>query len=121
MNRIYTSYFANYRNFPKDCTKVSVARDLKQSIKVDICIEEFAPSKELLYAYKNGNIHDGEYTFRYLAELKNRDLGTIVNKLASIAQTNDVVLLCYEKKGKFCHRHILADCLNAYNFNVMEL
>lgn len=38
--------------------------------------------------------------------------------------TNDdchIALVCYEKSGDFCHRHIVADWLNQAGYDVKEL
>jgi uncharacterized protein (DUF488 family) len=31
------------------------------------------------------------------------------------------VLLCYEKSGDFCHRHLVAEWLRRYGYEVKEL
>lgn len=70
----------------------------------------FAPTWELVRAIKSGMIDEREYTDQYLAlmrgsytEHKNRWIG--------ICNMSEVILACYCSAGSFCHRHILARCL----------
>ena len=47
----------------------------------------------------------------------------IIKQLEYISQKNDnadIVLVCYEKKGDFCHRHILTEWLGS-DYNIEEL
>lgn len=75
-----------------------------------------APSYELLMGYKNGQITPEEYTRQYIAYLDS--VG--IDKVLEVLQDGDI-LLCWEAKGKFCHRHILAEWLKSYGHTVTEL
>ena len=119
---IYTSYYANYKKY-SDFYKISISRSAPDH-SYDLRLLDLAPSSQLLKDYKNGVANEEEYTRRYLSsleDLKKRGyLDRFVNSLNN--HTQDVVLLCYEKPDKFCHRHILADYLNRnYNMNISEL
>lgn len=41
-------------------------------------------------------------------------------QLQSIGEGKDVALLCFERPGEFCHRHMLADHLNSLGWDVQE-
>jgi len=116
MARIYTSYFANWRKF-QDKFTVSIARfDPKYATvdfvarKVNDCI---APNVNTLNAIKSGEISQKEYEEQYLHQLNASVRGAdFIRYLLAISAGKDIVLLCYEKYGDFCHRHILAKWLN---------
>ena len=113
---IYTSYFANWRNFPKDSIVIGITRYPPKGAKNLI---ELAPSRELLWQYKNKIINEEIFTTRYLRELKeNVNKEKLVQFLRD--QSNDVVLCCYEKKGDFCHRQIVRDWLKN-DIEIVEL
>lgn len=77
----------------------------------------FAPSKDIFYSWKNGQITDEGYVARYISErLEVLDLEMVREKFKEVEQP---ILLCYEKEG-FCHRHVLADWLRNLGYEVEE-
>ena len=109
---IYTSYFANYRKFPPGARIMRISRYAHPRLNsIDLSI--LAPSAGLLREYKNKLVDEDEYTRKYLEELRQLDKEAVKRKLWQLEeQYGDIVLCCYEKKGSFCHRHILADWLD---------
>ena len=96
-----TSYFAKY----KGINAVSIALSKPKWYQ---CREykKLAPSWNLLNKYKQ----DGDkqfYTEQYQKEVLDKlDPQQVYEELGE-----DAVLLCWEKSGDFCHRHIVADWL----------
>jgi hypothetical protein len=46
----------------------------------------------------------------------------VLNDLLLLSGNKDIVLLCHEKEGDFCHRHIVAEWLSKeFNIEVLEL
>ena len=121
----YTSYYANYRKF-KGMFRVSISRTALSN-SCDLQLTKLAPTAELLQKYKNNSITNEEYTSVYhnqLLRLENNGyIAKFVKALSTLQELKeDVVLLCYEKSGKFCHRHLLAEYLNNnHNTNIREL
>lgn len=77
-----------------------------------------APEWELVSDWKNHRITWDEYKERYISMLERRGIGYALKMLD---QFEKVILLCYEKTGDNCHRHLLAEYLNSkYNMNVLE-
>jgi uncharacterized protein YeaO (DUF488 family) len=112
---IYTSYFAKLNKI-KDAGyfPISIARYTPKNI--EICeLKIFAPSKEILGKIKRGEIDEVEYERMYREEMTNRyDFNLVLEGLERISEINDkrdLVLLCYEKSGDFCHRHIFASIM----------
>ena len=122
---IYTSYYANYRKF-KGMFRVSISRTAPIN-SYDLQLIKLAPSAELLQKYKGNSITNEEYTSVYhnqLLKLENNGyIAKFVKALSTLQELHgDVVLLCYEKKSDFCHRHLLAEYLNNnHNTNIREL
>ena len=106
--KIYTSYFANYRNFTKNQLPIGITRFPPKSWK-GINLSELAPSETLLKAFKNHSIDEYMFKIKYQEEL---DGINVREKLETIANGKDVILCCYEKPNDFCHRHILNDMIN---------
>lgn len=114
---ICTSYFSNARNFPANALLVSIAR-WKPKWAVVACdvtgtpvFDKIAPTADLLNWYKAEGDKTG-YTAKYLQQLQTVNLLSFLYTLEQIHAGRTVVLLCYEKPGDFCHRHILANELN---------
>ena len=122
-----TSYFANFRKLDKNkYIAVSIARITP--VGFDIKVEEFAPEKSTLFNYKNGKINEEQYTKEYTEQLDELfDDGSMVNALSRLNNlekryNKEAVLLCYEGKEKFCHRHILSKYINdKFNLDIREI
>ena len=105
---IYTSYFANWRNFPKDSLLINITRFPPKNWK-GVSLYSLAPSRKLLLNYKKGIIDENEFRNVYIQEI-DKYRNKIIEYLRFL-QNQNVILLCYEKKGDFCHRHIVAEWL----------
>lgn len=100
---IYTSYYSNKSHKLLKMTRVSVSRFTYS--KVDFKMLTLAPTKEMLI---NKTVR-----VDYNTILTSLNLDEVVNRLKEIESiTGDCVLLCFEEKGKFCHRHLLREFLN---------
>lgn len=80
------------------------------------------PTKELLYASKSGEITWDEYVMVYKTQLEALDLSQVRKDLkALLDRYESIALCCYEKPGKNCHRHLVANYLNAkLGLNIQE-
>lgn len=122
-----TSYFANFRKLDKN-KYIAVSITRITPVGFDIKVEEFAPEKSTLFNYKNGKINEEQYTKEYTEQLDELfDDGIMVNTLSRLNNlekryNKEAVLLCYEEKGKFCHRHILSKYINEkFNLDIREI
>lgn len=73
--------------------------------------EFFAPLWEMVNAYKAGQMTAEEYTTLYYQLLRDRYRDYVADIVQLAARNEEVTLLCYCKKGQFCHRHLAADIL----------
>lgn len=108
---IYTSYFAQLRNLPKETTPVSICAKAPEWYK-GLRYKRLAPDYDTLMSYKK--THDsGYYTYCYnqnvLGKLKPED---VISDIQKIVPEGDIVLLCYEKPTEFCHRQLVREWLN---------
>jgi len=114
MRRIYTGYFSRIQLYQKhDLQPISIAQ-FNPNWYNGVSFPELAPSQELLGAYKYNGLTQTEYEERYTKELRRPEAIRSIEKLKqrALESERDIVLLCYEIPGEFCHRHILAKLLN---------
>jgi len=116
---IYTSYFAKLKKIPKEIIPISIARKAPNGFK-GLEYKQLAPSYELLMHWKHN--HDEEYYVKVFNQdvlEKLNSYGTI-SRLKQYANSDDIVLVCYEKSSDFCHRHLVATWLNTNGYEVKE-
>ena len=96
-----------------DGLRILITRYYPRGIKrelVDCWVRELSPSPDLLFRYKQGRCDWSGFKTRFLAELCNDIPGIeMINTLHDYAMTGDITLLCYERNGSPCHRHIIRD------------
>lgn len=146
---IFTSYFAQMRNFPKNYYPISISLYPPKWYEGAVC-KILAPSKQILgkwneYAKntKPGSEERTKWEQWYIDEYKTQILNgknpkDIINMLEStlpdavrelsklynepIWKNPDIhiVLLCFEKTGDFCHRNLVADWFRGYGIDCRE-
>ncbi len=114
---IYTSYYGNRELNPQQQYLVQVSNSAPAGFKVNEIFQDVIPDwNTIVKPYKDRRLSDKLYTAFYEQQLNKRRL-QIFHQLEEIykrAQGKDIVLLCYETPGKFCHRHILAEWLKPF-------
>ena len=117
---IYTGYYAKLKEYEsKGLTPVSIAGKCPEFYK-GIQYKKFAPSWDIFSKWKSGEIDNFQYTTRFQKEVLDR-LDKLEVKEFLDSFKNDRILLCYEKSGEFCHRHIVADWIeNSFGYRVEE-
>lgn len=105
--RIYTSNFEKLDKIVAD-DKVGVAICLKCPSNYEgYWIPELAPTQEMLREYHQ-NWDIATYTERYQKILSKLNANEIYDRLKEYSLKKDVVMLCYEAPGEFCHRHLVS-------------
>ncbi len=74
---------------------------------VDEYIRRLAPSRQLLHAFKRGQIAWGAFWSRYLQEMEGPEAQAQIRRLADIARTEAITLMCVCKDESQCHRSLL--------------
>lgn len=121
--RVYTSYYSNWKNLRQTGLYVPVRISASKPTWFEDCdsIPKVFPSWELINGYKSGQITEDEYSREYALQLGSLNKQAILARLLEISSRHDnkdIVLLCWEGKGKFCHRYQLGEWLGC---NVTEL
>ena len=127
---IYTSYFGNMSNFPANVRPISIARwQPKWIINGTKCLS-IAPLESTLSKYKNGLLDEAGYEREYKEQvllkktpeefLKELEKISGIKDIA-ISKKNHIALLCYEKDGDFCHRHLFSSYMDKYKIPIKEL
>ena len=86
---------------------IAVSRTIPKGFRVDDRLEFLAPSQALLADWKAENITQEKYTERYREQLKT-SWNQVQNWLSSLSPQENLSLLCWEAKDKFCHRNLVA-------------
>ncbi|MDH5569598.1 MAG: DUF488 family protein [Nitrosopumilus sp.] len=103
-----------------DDLRILITRFYPRGIKkthFDLWKKELAPSKQLLKDYKTKKKTWEEFTESFQSELKDqKESIETIKDLKIKAKSNNITLLCYEKEGESCHRHLLKKLLENPKF-----
>lgn len=81
---------------------------------------DFAPTKDILTAYKKAEITWEEYEAKYLNLINKRNVKDTFSK--KYFEYERVLLLCSEPTQEFCHRRLLAEYLNnELGYNIIHI
>ena len=112
----YTSYFAMTKKLLNAGFDNLVAisgyvpefysKQMEKDNRLKRCLE-LAPKKDWWFDWKNGKISNDQFKeLYYKTVLEKIDIENLLKKLG-----DNAVLICYEKPGDFCHRHLFAEYL----------
>ena len=103
-----TSYFSSPKIIKKDIKLVSICRKTPNWFTVPHRnYKLLQPEYDLIMSYKSKKITAEEYTKIYYRDVLNKlDPAKTYQELGE-----NSVLLCYEKSGEFCHRHLVGKWL----------
>lgn len=135
--KIYTSYFAKAGKFDSEkYALIGIAGKSPTGWKMakthpGLEYKRLAPSWDIWKTWhdameKASSPEEKEqacqiYTDRFNKEiLGNLNAEFVLWDLFDLAGDKDIVLICYEKPGDFCHRHLVADWLNKTNLVEVE-
>lgn len=75
-------------------------------------VQPLSPSPTLLFKYKQGECDWNGFKVNFLLELReNIDSLDAIYALNEAVKSTDITLLCYEKDGQPCHRHLVKDLI----------
>ena len=137
---IQTSYYASpsvkhlFKNNPERLVNIAVYKPSQINIA---SYPLLFPTQSILFEYKNAmadldlrrlkkNSPEEYNHLKQLIEKRyiERYHKEVLDKLNPIRVAKDLdgkILLCYEKPESFCHRHIFAEWMKIYDFEVEEL
>ena len=120
---IYTSYFANIKNLPENCVPVSIAQWAPKGYH-GYTMKMLAPSPTLLNWWRSSpktDVEKNKYINIYKNQLLKYNPHEVSKMLINGCKGKIPVLVCYEKKGDFCHRHIVAEWFNKNGIECREV
>ena len=132
--KIYTSYFAVANKLPPDMIKISIAGKAPDGWN-GLKYRALAPRWTFFESWQQTK--DNDYYIECYNEqvLSKLDPQSVLDKLKtaylfmrnrnnneeiSYTADSDLCLMCYEKPDSFCHRHLVADWLNAAGIECEE-
>lgn len=103
---IFTSYFGNLRQVSQtDLVPVGIAV-YPPSWYRGLNFKKLAPKPDML------KLSGEAYRQRFQEILDSLDPQDVLNELKELSGGKDIVLLCFEKDRRGCHRKLVADWLN---------
>lgn len=125
---MYTGYFAKIKTYEKaGLIPIAICGGIPNWYK-GLWYKKLAPKWSFFNEWKNGTEHKGDNDY-YIQHFNNEVLDKLsvslvvedLQKIANTKDTNKIILLCYEKPGDFCHRHLVADWLTKNGLKTIEL
>ena len=99
---------------PADGYRVLVTRYWPRGVPraaADEYVRALSPSEELLRAFKDGRIDWWTFRKRYQSEVQAPQAQSEVRRLASLASTRPLTLMCVCKEETRCHRSLLRELI----------
>lgn len=116
---IYTTYFANLHNLPKEIVPIAICAKPPKWWK-GLSYRNLAPPYDVLMNYKRGG-SERDYIREYMKRvIANLDVHAVWKELSELAGGKQFALVCYEKRGEFCHRHIVAEWFFNHGYLAVE-
>ena len=128
---VFTSYYGNMRRLPKDAFIVQTSNSIPKGIEPSVVWNHAMPDYGTVSQYKEDikaaeSISDPQEKERAIRKAENRYkdaywgklfnetkyLAANLQRLLKDAAGRPIFLMCYEKIGDFCHRHILSEFIN---------
>ncbi len=122
---IYTSYFAKLKSLPDNIIPVSICGK-SPDWYTGLQYKKLAPKYDFFMKWKEN--HDNDYYIKCFNEkvLNKTNILTVLRDLIDLTNAvenhvgKDICLICYEKPGDFCHRHLVADWLTKNGIECKE-
>ena len=118
--KIYTTFFSNLHNIPDTIVPVSIC--LKSPSDWDgLEYKKLSPKRSFFSLWKENR--DNEYYSRCfdIEVLGVLVADNVIQELSTLThQADEIALVCYELPNEFCHRHLIAQWLKQYGYDVEE-
>lgn len=123
---LYTSYYGNPHLDPNKVFLVRISNSAPGEFPLNFVLQEAIPAWETIVSpYKDGTITENDFVIRYRRQIDSKTftvllaLDTILEQAKALG-LQDIVFLCYEKPGRFCHRRIFAEWLQEKTGETVE-
>ena len=117
---IYTSYFAKLSKLPSGIIPISIcgkAPDWYTGVQY----KKLAPKYQFFMEWKRTH-YNSYYIEHFEREVLDKlDADTAVRELLSLSDKKLFALICYERPGDFCHRHLVAEWFRKNGYYCEEI
>lgn len=99
---------------PDDGVRILVTRYWPRGVKREAADEyntKVAPSRELVRAFKHADLPWAPYVRRYHAEMEAEPAQSEIARLAEMAESQPITLMCICEDETHCHRSLLRDLI----------
>ena len=116
---LYTTYFGNLRKLPDTITPIAIcgkSPDWWNGYEY----KKLAPKWAFFKEWKEN--HDNDFYIRCFEEqvLSKLNPNKVLEDLDNLAGKGDKALVCYEKVGEFCHRHLVSAWFRENGIDIIE-
>lgn len=107
---IYTTYFAKLKLLPKNIVPIAICGK-SPDWYTGLQYKKLAPKYDFFMKWKETK--DNEYYIRCFDKqvLQQLTVENVIQELHDMAGGDTIALVCYEKPGDFCHRHLVSEWL----------
>jgi uncharacterized protein YeaO (DUF488 family) len=99
---------------PNDGRRVLATRYWPRGIRktaADEYVRKLGPSRDLLYAFKRGEIGWETFRARYFQEMEGEEAKSEIRRLADVARSERITVLCVCRDERECHRSLLRELI----------
>jgi uncharacterized protein YeaO (DUF488 family) len=99
---------------PKDGRRILITRYWPRGVPksaVDEYTTKVAPSRQLLREFKHEGLTWEEYVPRFLEEMKSPVATTEIRRLAKVAESERITLMCICDDERYCHRLLVRNLI----------
>lgn len=125
--KLYTSNLAGLKKLSIEAEILLITRAGVEVPGIEI-VRDLSPSQDLFQTYvnrwKDQESYDWwpQYEERFMIELKsNTKINALRDVYKKIIQGGNVVLVCFCKDHRYCHRRLVGEFFEQYDVNVEEL
>ena len=122
--KIYTSYFGKLNKIPSNILPIAICGK-SPDWYTGVEYKKLAPKLKFFLEWKENKDNDFYIEHFNTEVLSCITADEVVKRLKTLMESNpghdSVCLLCYEKPGDFCHRHLVADWLKSNGYECEEL
>ena len=122
---IYTSYFGKMKTLPEDIVPIAICE--KPPVWYDgLRYKKLAPKYGFFMEWKKMVMNNDPKAEEYYNEHFQKEvidtlyIGDVIRELFELSEGRDFAMLCFEKDGEFCHRHIVAEWFEKEGYRVTE-
>jgi len=102
----------------RDGTRILVTRYWPRGVSreaVNEYLPALAPSRELLYSYRQGQLDWPRFRNQYLNEMRARAARAQIHRLAKTARSEVVTVMCVCADEDRCHRSLLRELIASFD------